>query len=271
MIIDAHTHCFPDTLAERAISKLSTTSSIQPATDGTLSGLLKKMDEDGITQSLVCHIATNLRQQASVNRFAVEINGYAGGRICSLGSVHPDSENAEETVAELKAAGLFGIKLHPDYMQTMVDDMRFDSIFGACEGLGMPVVIHAGFDPVSPEVIHASPERIARVLDRHPKLQLVAAHMGACRLSDETERYLLGRDVYIDTSISLLDLDPERATRMLTQHDSNKILFASDSPWASAQDTFQYLKSLELGAELEEKILYKNARRLFGLPVPESA
>lgn len=268
MIIDAHTHCFPDRLAERAIAKLAATSSIQPAADGTLKGLLQKMNEDGIAQAVICHIATNPRQQDSVNRFAVEINGFAGGRICSLGSVHPDSENIEETVASLKAAGLHGIKLHPDYMQTMVDDMRFDPIFGACEEMDMPVVIHAGYDPVSPELIHAAPARIAAVLDRHRKLKLVAAHMGACRQSSEVEKYLIGRDVYIDTSISLLEMEPEAAVRMLTHHAADRILFASDSPWSSALDTYRYLKGLALGAELEEKIFCQNARRLFSLPEP---
>ena len=48
MIIDSHTHVFPDTLAERAIAKLSVNSGLVPSTDGTVSGLIEGLDDCGI-------------------------------------------------------------------------------------------------------------------------------------------------------------------------------------------------------------------------------
>ena len=39
MVIDFHTHCFPDGLAQKAIDKLSYVSGgLEPPTDGTLGG-----------------------------------------------------------------------------------------------------------------------------------------------------------------------------------------------------------------------------------------
>ena len=59
MIIDFHTHAFPDKLAPKAMKILSSQSAFEPWTDGTVSGLKKSMDEFGIDISVVLGIATN--------------------------------------------------------------------------------------------------------------------------------------------------------------------------------------------------------------------
>ena len=74
MIIDFHTHCFPDALAPRAISSLAYSSALVPYTDGTVAGLRASMKENSITTSVVLNIATNAHQQAKVNDFAASIN-----------------------------------------------------------------------------------------------------------------------------------------------------------------------------------------------------
>ena len=53
MVIDFHTHCFPEKIAERAIGKLSATSGLMPYTDGTAEGLKKLMKQDGVDISVV--------------------------------------------------------------------------------------------------------------------------------------------------------------------------------------------------------------------------
>ena len=64
MIIDFHTHAFPERIAERAIEKLSYTSGgLIPQTDGTVESLKYLMKKDGIDKSVVLAIATNEKQQ----------------------------------------------------------------------------------------------------------------------------------------------------------------------------------------------------------------
>ena len=90
MLIDFHTHCFPDKIAERAIAKLSYVSGgIKPNTDGTLCGLLSSMDAQSVDTSVVLNIATNAHQQKSVNDFAASIKS---DRIVPFGSVFPEAE-----------------------------------------------------------------------------------------------------------------------------------------------------------------------------------
>ena len=48
MVIDFHTHSFPEKLAKRAILSLSRASHTVPFTDGTAEGLSDSMREAGI-------------------------------------------------------------------------------------------------------------------------------------------------------------------------------------------------------------------------------
>ena len=75
MLIDFHTHCFPDKIAVKAIEKLSDASGgLKPYTDGTLSGLERSMQQGNVDMSVVLSIATNAHQQKSVNDFAALMN-----------------------------------------------------------------------------------------------------------------------------------------------------------------------------------------------------
>lgn len=74
MTIDFHTHCFPDSIAGKAISKLSAAAGSEPVADGTVSGLINAGKAAGISLSVVCSIATNPHQEHKVNCFAVSLN-----------------------------------------------------------------------------------------------------------------------------------------------------------------------------------------------------
>ena len=49
MIIDFHTHCFPDSLAERALGKLSAIGGIPTYTNGTAADTVRALDDAGST------------------------------------------------------------------------------------------------------------------------------------------------------------------------------------------------------------------------------
>ena len=74
MVIDFHTHVFPDRIAPKALSFLSENCGQQPAFDGTACGLLAQMEESGIDVSVVLPVLTDPRQFGSAFRFAVKIN-----------------------------------------------------------------------------------------------------------------------------------------------------------------------------------------------------
>ena len=95
MLIDFHTHAFPDVIAPRAMAKLSQASGgMMPATDGTVTGLRASMKRAEVDLSVMLSIATNGHQMRSVNDFAASLNGKDG--ILSFGSVYPFAPDALE-------------------------------------------------------------------------------------------------------------------------------------------------------------------------------
>jgi len=265
LTIDFHTHAFPDAVAAKAIPKLAGIGGIDCFGDGTIRSLEERMREWGVDRAVVLNIATNPRQQTNVNNFAIEINTNHPS-LYALGSIHPASDCIASEAKRLRDAGIRGIKLHPDYMETPIDDEAYDPIFAACVENDLFVVTHSGWDFISPDFIHCTPERIVRVMEKFPSLRLVAAHMGANQQWDEVERLLVGREnLWIETSLApMFHLDKGQAVRILTNHDPSRLLFGSDFPWYRMDEERAYLESLALPAALWEKISSGNALQLLG-------
>ena len=74
MIIDFHTHIFPDKVAEKAVPKLAAVINHNPSMNGTAAGLLDSMEKSGVDISVILPVVTNPHQIDSVIRFAAEIN-----------------------------------------------------------------------------------------------------------------------------------------------------------------------------------------------------
>ena len=269
-IIDFHTHAFPDALAPRAIAQLTinaAASGYVPLTDGTVNGLIASMDTAGITRSVVCNIATNARQMTKVNDFAISCA--QNNRLIPLGSLHPDA-TAEDMDAELNrlaAAGLAGIKIHPDYVHVEIDSPAFEPILARCEARGMLVVTHAGFDPVEPNHMHCTPDMVLRVMERHPALKLVVAHTGGFDCEAEVLEKLCGTDVYLDTSLAAVRRAKsavwgQACGDILRAHDPARILFATDTPWSDPAAEIAFVRSVGLSEEDTEAVLHGNAERL---------
>ena len=98
MIIDFHTHIFPQKIAQKALTHLSKGGGGFPYYyDGTPEALKQSMAEHGIDKSVVLNIATNPAQQRAVNDFAAAVNS---PRLIAFGSVHP---YAKDAIAEAKS------------------------------------------------------------------------------------------------------------------------------------------------------------------------
>ena len=271
MYIDFHTHAFADVIAEKAISKLEKTlleSGIDnppPVTRGTVGELLDGMDKWGIDKAVLLPIATKPTQQTTINNWAAEVQSESGGKIISFGSVHPDAEDFSSELERIKALGLHGIKLHPDYQNVFADDEKLFPIYRKCAELGLPVILHAGLDALSPDCIHCTPQMSAKVLDAVPEMTLILAHLGGNECYDDVEKYLAGRDVYLDMAFTDGNISDEQALRIIRGHGAEKILFASDCPWHAPSREKAMLERLPLTEEERELISHKNAERLLGL------
>lgn len=270
MIIDFHSHCFPDSLAPRAMeSLLRTTScdeiSVAPHTNGTAKDAERLLKSAGISGAVICNIATNTRQEHNVNSFAISMKE-CSDFFSPLGSLHPDSAEKESELCRLSNAQIRGVKLHPDYVGIPIIDRRFDAIFSLLEEHGFFAVVHAGLDPISPNFVHATPKMLKEVVKNHPNLKLVAAHMGGLRRSSEVIRELVGTNIYIDTSLSSLREDEtENLYKILNEHNPDRILFGTDTPWSDPVSERKFIENAPISDKLRKKIFSENAKSLLGL------
>ena len=284
MIVDIHTHAFPDKIAARTVDKLQTASHTHPFTDGTVGALRESMAEAGIDYSVVLPVATNAHQVPHVNDSSIAMNERnTETGVLSFGCMHPDFDGWRAELARLAEAGVKGIKLHPVYLEVNFDDPRFLRILDRCAELGLIVLIHAGRDvgfPDAPDYV--SPQRIASAVRQTDGAALICAHMGGWRQWDDVERLLPETGVYIDTSFSLGSmvsngdgyyktaddlklLSEEQFVRLVRAFGAKKVLFGTDSPWGGQAEEMRKFRALSLSEAEQIAILGANASYLLRL------
>ena len=264
MIIDFHTHIFPDGIAPKTIPFLEQRSGVKANTDGMLKGLLLAMEQSGVDLSVVHPVVTKPSQFESVNTFAKYVNDTCEGKLLSFGGIHPDCEDYKEKLDYIKSLGLPGIKLHPDYQGVFIDDVRYMNIIEYADELGLMILTHAGVDIGLPEPVHCPPDRMRRVIDAIGPKKLIVAHMGGWSQWEQVCEYLVGTDIYLDTAFCMDYISQEMFCKIWEKHGKDKILFATDSPWGEAGKTIKQLKEMPLSGEEIEDILANNAKKLLG-------
>ena len=261
MIVDFHNHVFPDQLAARAVASLVATSKncYPPVHDGTVAGLVNNMDDWGIDVSVVLPVITKQSQTKSINTWA---NSIASSRIVPFGGMYPHLDHYKEDIDYAVQLGMKGLKLHPEYQYFIIDDDAMLPIYDYALSKGLILLFHAGYDPGFPPPFKSTPKQFLTILKAMQGGTIIAAHLGGHDQWDDVEEYLVGTDIYLDTSMGFEYYSSEQFLRIVRNHGSDRILFASDSPWSNAGRELERLRSLPLTEEEAENILGGNARRL---------
>lgn len=265
MVIDFHTHIFPDKIATKTIEHLEKVGGITAATDGTLSGLLSSMERCGVDMAVILPVATKPSQFESIQSFAKGVNEQYHGKLLSFGGIHPDCEDYKKELDMIKNMGFKGIKIHPDYQGVMIDDIRFMRIIEYASELGLMILTHAGIDIGLPDPVHCPPKKMRKVLHEIKPEKMVLAHLGGWSQWDEVYEYLAGENVFLDTAFIYDYISKEQFSKILNKHGADKILFATDSPWSDMEKGINWIKELSLPQGIEEDILSGNAKRLLGI------
>lgn len=263
MIIDSHTHVFPERNAEKILSDVSRRAGIPYYSDGTTRGLMISMNRARIDVSVISRIAARPEQVDPVNRW---LQSQVQKGIAALASAHPDMTMEPDFVTDLKNRSFKGFKLHPDYQNFFVDEPRMYPFYEAAAHEKMPVLFHAGLDRGLPPPVHATPERLLKVHRDFPDLPMIAAHMGGEDNYEQTEMYLLGEEIYLDTSFVLREMKTDILKRFFRRHSIERFIFGSDSPFKEQSGELNFFLDLPfLTQEEKEKISGGNATSLLGL------
>jgi predicted TIM-barrel fold metal-dependent hydrolase len=188
-------------------------------------------------------------------------------RVLQSATFYPEPE-APAYVAEALDRGARVLKVHVQVGDFDPRHPLLDPVWARLEREGTPVVIHCGSGPLRGE--HTGPAPMAGLLERHPRLQLVIAHLGMPEYGaflDLAERY---ERVHLDTTMfatdfteRLMPFDPAHRSRLAALRE--KILLGSDFPSIPYPYAHQLaaLHRLDLGEEWLRAVLWENGARLF--------
>ena len=257
-IIDMHAHIFPATIAEKAVGSICNFYDIPMQGAGTGENLLLQAKQAGVEKVLIHSTATTSRQVKSINDFIInETNLHK--EFIGFGTLHPDFEDIEQEVQRVIAAGLKGIKLHPDFQKFNIDDENACSIYKSCCGK-LPILFHIGDYRQN----YSSPRKLTRIMDKFPDLKIIAAHFGGWSVWEkEHETLSPSENLYFDTSSSMYDggISIDLIYKNIKKHGVDKFFFGSDYPMWSLGGEIQKIKNLEFTQDEYEKIMYKNAEK----------
>ena len=210
--------------------------------------------------------------------------------------------NLDEGLSDLRAraqtGSLAGIKLYPGYQDFHPAMPRMFPVYRLAEEYGLPVMFHTG------ELHHccpwterqaghlrcgyptcqidqlghlARPRSLAIVTACFPEVKFVFSHLGNPHFEEMREVMRTCPNVYTDISGQFLSGTAEDTPEehLLLKHEiekflalpngADRLMFGTDFPIQSYEDTIALVDSLDCSIETETKILRKNAEKLLGI------
>jgi uncharacterized protein len=185
-------------------------------------------------------------------------------------ALSPD-ENVEH-LREMAARGARGVKLHPVAQRFEPGDPRMRPVYDACEQLGLVVLSHTGSAKGSEPF--AEPGAFAGVLEQHPRLTVVLAHLGG----GSWRQTLDLAKAFPAVAFDLCEIiewtgapkapTAEELARLIREIGPERVMFGTDFPWYDLDRTVELVMGLPLlSAAEKEQILGANAAGLLDLPV----
>ena len=286
MIIDFHTHTFPDSICARTVEGMSRRCGICHFTDASKAQLAASMKASHVDCSVNLPIATKLEQVEHINSRMIEHREelLADG-IITFGTLHPYYTNYKSEIARLRDGGIVGIKLHPAYQETDLSDIRYKRIIEAISDAGMITLFHSGWDIGYTQHNYASVDMILEIIKDVAPERLVAAHRGGLASWHEVESRLAGAPVWFDTAYSIgtapLRMDvphdtalmyaqnllPEQFVHLVRKHGSDRVLFGTDSPWQDQRHYIELMQTCGLTEDELAAVMGGNAAALLRYPL----
>jgi predicted TIM-barrel fold metal-dependent hydrolase len=173
-----------------------------------------------------------------------------------------------EYVGELVAAGTEVFKVHVQVGDFSLLDPLLDEAWARVADAGTPVVVHASGGPVGNA--HTGPAPMRTLLERHPSLTAVVAHLGAPEYADFLAIAEDFERVHLDTTMAFTDFFEEAAPfprgllpRLVAL--GGKVLLGSDFPNIPYPYAHQLeaLERLDIGDDWLRRVCFENAAALF--------
>ena len=263
MFTDVHTHAFHPKIAAKAVEHLNNYYNVACAGTGTIDDLKARQKRSGMDRFVVLCAATEPAQVIPANNYAVSLQR-EHSEIIAFGTIHPGYEEWEQQLLFLQQRGIRGLKLHPEFQNFWLDDPRLMPILDYAQDHFI-VEVHIG-DYKAPHLNPSCPYKVAALLDRFPRLRLIAAHLGGYQQWEHALKVLVGRDVWLETSSSTPFIEQGMLRDILRRHPQERILFGSDYPLYDPGEEMHRLQRMAGLSDEDLDRFMSNADQLFPPP-----
>jgi Predicted metal-dependent hydrolase of the TIM-barrel fold len=275
-VFDLHLHVQPWQMLKPEVLAMIADDAHRDAKEAleTPDALLRYLDDNGVERACCINYVS-----PDVMGFTRDTNDWIAtftkghrDRLLPVGSVNPHYE--KDVAAEIRRVldlGIAMVKIHPPHQlfspNAYLSDMpTVAAIYEECERRGVPVMFHTGTS-VFPRARNrfANPMAIDDVAVDFPKLKIVMAHAGRPLYGDEAF-FLVRR--HSNVSVDISGIPPKSLLQYIPRlrDIADRVLWGTDWPSpgvVSIRKNIDAFLALELGGEIERKVLWENAVKLF--------
>jgi predicted TIM-barrel fold metal-dependent hydrolase len=202
----------------------------------------------------------------------------SGGILAPVITVEPTAKEvkagvklAEENKREVKA-----FKVRLGYVKASAESPVFDKLYDYAESERLPVLFHTGDTAFSTgDLSRSHPLTLDGLANKREEMPIILCHFGNPWFEDVAELIYKHPNVYADISGLITGgAYAEKYAEWLAKKISeaiyfaagtDKVIFGTDYPVTKHSETLALVRRLEVDEGDKGKILWRNAKRVFGL------
>ncbi len=274
--IDVHVHPPTRGLDKDACHYFKRDLAALPKTDDEFAALFKKQDVSALL--IGWHPSTVHAGVKNSNDYVLQLAAtHPEAFVGILASLDMGDTQSGDRLTQARELALNpfvkGFKFHPPDQGFYPSDGKYYPLWEILSEAQKPVMFHTGFTVLGADTDGGSgigldygrPLHLDTLARDFPRMKIVAAHPGW-----PWQEELLGivthkKNIVVDTSGYLAEQLPELFRRAITGRLQDKALFGTDFPYVDLEKALASFDKLGVKDEVKEKILQRNARRVFRL------
>jgi len=280
-MIDCHCHIFTKQVIRNVISRSTLVKELGLGVDAEHRLDPHDLDESARINNIEYCI---LFPTASPDKVQTENDRYlsiaaSSPRLKTLATLHPQMNNLATEIERMFDLGIVGFKFSSfsQCFDIASEDVKKMLILIKDIGVKRSKAFTIAFDTFNRADVHfgvlgkytTTPVKLNAVVNRHPDIRFLAAHMGGLSADFDDLRHNLkpASNLYLDTSNAAHTLNADQFTELMKTHGPDHILFGTDWPWFDHASEIPFIESLldKAGFDQYEKeaVFGRNAAMIF--------
>lgn len=213
------------------------------------------------------------------NREVLRLCENSGTLLAPVITVEPSAKEVKDAIALARHDRKLvkALKIRLGYTNASVNSRVFEPAYNYAESEGLPVLFHTGDTASSNGSLERShPLNLDGLANAREDLTIVACHFGNPWIEDVAELIYKHPNVYTDISGLITggagyaekyaDWLAEKISQAIYfASGAEKVLFGTDYPVTKHSDALALVRSLDVSRQDKERILGRNAARVFGI------